>query len=68
MKIAVIDDYPDVFRRLNCSSKLRGHEVWCTTTPRRILPVLPSVDGVEAVLLTQRRCAFRANSSRSLPR
>lgn len=27
MKIAVIDDYPDAFRQLDCYTRLEGHDV-----------------------------------------
>jgi D-3-phosphoglycerate dehydrogenase len=56
MKIAVIDDYPDVVRRLNCYGKLRGHEVTIyNDTEKDPGRLAQRLDGAEAVLLTQQR-------------
>jgi len=56
MKIAVIDDYPDVFRRLNCSGKLSGHEVVVyNDTEKDLARLAQRLDGTEVVLLTQQR-------------
>ena len=56
MKIAVIDDYPDVFRKLACAGKLRDHEVVVyNDTEKDPARLARRLDGAEAVLLTQQR-------------
>ena len=56
MKIAVIDDYQDAFRKMKCFSKLQGHEVISYTSSEKD-PVKfgKRVEGCEAVVLTQQR-------------
>jgi D-3-phosphoglycerate dehydrogenase / 2-oxoglutarate reductase len=59
MKIAVIDDYQDVFRTLGCYPKLQGHEVLVYNDtekdPDRLAERLKEA---EAVILTQARSPF----------
>ena len=56
MKIAVIDDYPNVFRTLNCAGKLKNHEVVVyNDTEKDPDKLARRLDGAEAVLLTQQR-------------
>lgn len=59
MKIAVIDDYQDAFRKLPPFQKLRGHEVIVYNDtekdPERLAERLREVD---AVVLTQQRSPF----------
>jgi len=59
MKIAVIDDYQDVFRTLECYPKLQGHEVLVYNDtekdPDRLAERLREA---EAVILTQARSPF----------
>ena len=59
MKIAVIDDYQDVFRTLECYPKLQGHEVLVYNDtekdPDRLADRLIEA---EAVILTQARSPF----------
>ncbi|NIO10963.1 MAG: D-2-hydroxyacid dehydrogenase family protein [Deltaproteobacteria bacterium] len=59
MKIAVLDDYQDAFRALDCYKKLSGHEVLVFNDtekdPERLAQRLKDV---EAVILTQQRSRF----------
>ncbi|HXF66091.1 MAG TPA: D-2-hydroxyacid dehydrogenase family protein [Burkholderiales bacterium] len=59
MKIAVLDDYQDVFRTLACYPKLRDHEVLVyhdsVKDPVRLAQRL---DGADAVILLQQRTPF----------
>jgi D-3-phosphoglycerate dehydrogenase len=59
MKIAVIDDYQDAFRSLNCYQKLSGHDITVhhdtEKDPARLAQRLQDAD---AVLLTQQRSRF----------
>jgi len=59
MKIAILDDYQDVFRTLTCHAKLKGHDVAVhhdsVKDPSRLAERL---DGVDAVILLQQRTPF----------
>jgi len=59
MKIAVLDDYQDVFRTLKCYSRLKGHEVVAfhdsVKDPAKLAARL---DGFDAVILLQQRTPF----------
>ena len=59
MKIAVLDDYQDVFRTLKCHSKLKGHDVAIyhdsVKEPGKLAQRL---NGAEAVILLQQRTPF----------
>jgi len=59
MKVAVIDDYQDAFRKLDCYAKLGGHEVAVyhdtEKDPARLAQLLKDA---EAVILTQQRSPF----------
>lgn len=56
MKIAVIDDYQDAFRKTKAFTKLQGHEVVSYTSSEKD-PVKfgQRLEGCEAVVLTQQR-------------
>jgi D-3-phosphoglycerate dehydrogenase len=56
MKIAVIDDYQDAFRKMKCFEKLQGHEVITYNTSEKD-PVKfgQRLAGCEALVLTQQR-------------
>lgn len=56
MKIAVMDDYQDAFKKMRCYAKLQGHEVISYNTSEKD-PVKfgKRVDGCEVVVLTQQR-------------
>ena len=59
MKIAVIDDYQDAFRRLRCYPKLEGHEVLIyNDTEKEPARLAERLKGAEAVILTQARSPF----------
>jgi D-3-phosphoglycerate dehydrogenase len=56
MKIAIIDDYQDAFRKLECSKKLVGHELIAfTDTEKDPAKLAARLQGVEILVLTQQR-------------
>lgn len=56
MKIAVIDDYQDAFRKTKCFAKLHGHEVISYADSEKDPAKLAKrLEGCEAVVLTQQR-------------
>ena len=59
MKIAILDDYQDVFRTLKCYSKLKGHDVAVyhdsVKEPGKLAERL---NGADAVILLQQRTPF----------
>jgi D-3-phosphoglycerate dehydrogenase / 2-oxoglutarate reductase len=56
MKIAIIDDYQDAFRKLECSKKLAGHELIAfTDTEKDPAKLAARLQGVEILVLTQQR-------------
>jgi D-3-phosphoglycerate dehydrogenase len=56
MKIAVIDDYQDAFRKVKAFAKLKGHDVVVyTDSERDPLKLAKRFEGCEAVVLTQQR-------------
>jgi D-3-phosphoglycerate dehydrogenase len=69
MKIAVIDDYQDAFRKLDCYARLEGHEVAVyhdtEKDPSRLAARLKDA---EAVILTQQRSPFPRALAERLPR
>jgi len=69
MKIAVIDDYQDAFRKLECFPKLKGHDVIvyhdAEKDPARLADRLKDAD---AVLLTQQRSPFPRAVVERLPK
>ncbi|OGA52694.1 MAG: 3-phosphoglycerate dehydrogenase [Betaproteobacteria bacterium RIFCSPLOWO2_12_FULL_62_58] len=69
MKIAVIDDYQDAFRKLQCFPRLKGHDVIVyhdtEKDPARLAERLKDAD---AVLLTQQRSPFPRAVVESLPK
>lgn len=59
MKVAIIDDYQDAVRTLDCYPKLRGHEVTVFSEPDTdLLRIADRLKGFDAVLLTQQRTRF----------
>ncbi len=59
MKIAVIDDYQDAFRTLDCYEKLSGHEVIVyKDTEKDPARLAERLKAAEAVILTQQRSRF----------
>jgi D-3-phosphoglycerate dehydrogenase len=69
MKIAVIDDYQNAFKTLNCFAKLNGHEVTSfsdtETDPVRLAERLKDA---EVVVLTQQRSSFPRAVIERLPK
>lgn len=56
MKIAVIDDYQDAFRRTQCAKKLHAHEIVSyTTSEKDPLKFAQRLEGSEVLVLTQQR-------------
>ena len=56
MKIAVLDDYQDAFRKTQCFAKLQGHEfVVYTDSEKDPVKLGKRLDGCDAVVLTQQR-------------
>jgi D-3-phosphoglycerate dehydrogenase len=59
MKVAVLDDYGDAFRRLHCSEKLSGHTVHVyRDTVKDPVALAERIGDADAVILTQQRSAF----------
>ena len=59
MKIAVLDDYQDVFRTLKCAAKLKGHDVAAyRDTVKDPAKLAARLNGADAVILLQGRTAF----------
>lgn len=69
MKIAVIHDYSDMFRRTRAFARLQGHEVVIDTgtekDPARLAATIADAD---AVVLTQQRVRFSRSLIERLPR
>jgi len=59
MKIAVIDDYQNAFRKLSSYGKLKGHDVIVyTDTEKDPVKLAERLKDAEAVVLTQQRSPF----------
>jgi D-3-phosphoglycerate dehydrogenase / 2-oxoglutarate reductase len=68
MKIAVIDDYQNVFRSLKCFPKLAGHEVTVWQVPARDeAELVEQLSGAEAIILTMQRTALSRHVIEQLP-
>ena len=69
MKIAVIDDYQDAFRRMKAFPKLKGHEVVVYNDSEKDPAKLAErLKDAEAVLLTQQRSRFPREVIEKLPK
>lgn len=69
MKIAVIDDYQDAFRKLECFPKLKGHEVVVYhDTEKDLAKLAERLKDADAVLLTQQRSPFPRAVVERLPK
>jgi D-3-phosphoglycerate dehydrogenase / 2-oxoglutarate reductase len=69
MKIAVLDDYQNAFRTLNCYPKLTGHEVVVfTDTETDIGKLAERLKDADAVVLTQQRSSFPRALIERLPK
>ncbi len=68
MKIAVIDDYQDVFRKLDCYARLKGHEVTVYhDTVKDPARLAERIKDAEALILTQQRTLFPRALAEKLP-
>ncbi len=69
MKIAVIDDYQDVFRKLDCYARLKDHEVAVFhDTEKDASKLAARLKDAEAVVLTQQRSPFPRALVEQLPK
>lgn len=69
MRIAVIDDYQDAFRKLKCHARLQGHQVDVYhDTLKDPAQLAERLKDAEAVLLTQQRSPFPRALAERLPR
>jgi D-3-phosphoglycerate dehydrogenase / 2-oxoglutarate reductase len=68
MKIAVLDDYQDAFRSLQCTARLKDHEVVAFhDTEKDAARLAARLQGFDAVILTQQRSAFPRAVVEKLP-
>lgn len=59
MKIAILDDYQDVFRTLKCHSRLKGHDVAIFhDSVKEPAKLAERLNGAHAVILLQQRTPF----------
>ena len=59
MRIAVLDDYQDVFRALKCYAKLKGHDVVTyRDSVKEPAKLAERLNGADAVILLQQRTPF----------
>ena len=58
MRVAVLDDYADVFRTLPCAARLGNHEVVAFTDSVTGEALVQRLDGFDAVVLLQQRTAL----------
>lgn len=69
MKIAVVDDYQDAFRQLDCCAKLKGHEVTVfNDTEKDPVKLAERLKDADIVLLTQQRSRFPRAVVERLPK
>jgi D-3-phosphoglycerate dehydrogenase len=69
MNIAILDDYQDVIRSLDCFAKLQGHEVTVWNDHSREVDVLAErLKDTEALVLIRERTPIRAPLIARLPR
>ena len=69
MKIAAIDDYQDALRKLDCYSRLKGHEVTVfNDTLKDPAQLATRLKDFDAVILTQQRSPFPRAVIEKLPK
>lgn len=69
MKIAIIDDYQDAFRSLECSKKLAGHElITFTDTEKDPARLAARIADAEVLVLTQQRSKLPRAVIEKLPK
>jgi D-3-phosphoglycerate dehydrogenase len=68
MKVAIIDDYQDAFRKLRCAARLEGHELMLFHDPAPSPAALAErLQGAEALVLTQQRTPLPREVVEKLP-
>lgn len=69
MKIAIIDDYQDAFRKLDCAKQLAGHELIAfTDTEKDSAKLATRLQGAEVLVLTQQRSKLPRAVIEKLPK
>ncbi|MBM3374120.1 MAG: D-2-hydroxyacid dehydrogenase family protein [Betaproteobacteria bacterium] len=69
MKIAIIDDYQDAFRSLECTKRLAGHELMVfTDTEKDPAKLAARLQDAEVVVLTQQRSRMPRALVEKLPK
>jgi len=69
MKIAIIDDYQDAFRKLECAGKLAGHELLAyTDTEKDPTKLAARLQDAEVLVLTQQRSKMPRAVIEKLPK
>lgn len=69
MKIAIIDDYQDAFRKLECAKKLAGHELLVyTDTEKDPAKLAERLKDADIVVLTQQRSKMPRAVIEKLPK
>jgi len=69
MKIAIIDDYQDAFRKLECSKKLAGHELIAfTDTEKDPAKLAARIGDADVLVLPQQRSKLPRAVIEKLPR
>lgn len=69
MKIAIIDDYQDAFRRLDCAKKLSDHELIAfTDTEKDPVKLAARLKDAEVLVLTQQRSKLPRAVIEKLPK
>ncbi len=69
MKIAIIDDYQDAFRKLDCSKKLAGHELIAfTDTEKDPARLAARIGDADVLVLTQQRSKLPRAVIEKLPK
>lgn len=69
MKIAIIDDYQDAFRKLECSKKLAGHELIAfTDTEKDPAKLAARIGDADVLVLTQQRSKLPRAVIEKLPK
>ena len=69
MKIVVLDDYQDIFRRVACFTRLRDHEVVVFhDTEKDPAKLVARLQDADVVVLTQERSSFPRAVIEKLPR
>lgn len=68
MKIAVIDDYQDAFRKLACAANLKGHDITVyRDTEKDAARFAARLEGYESVIMTQQRSPLPKALVEALP-